>query len=76
MANTLKSRFAQGLVACAVAMAAVFALPFGTADATDVKVGAIGFVAPKYEGSDEYRVLGVPQRGGPGEPRAGGDGPR
>jgi outer membrane protein len=58
--STLKSHLTRGVVAAAAALAAVFALPSGAADATDVKVGAIGFVAPKYEGSDEYRVLGAP----------------
>ena len=47
-------------MATGTALVAVFALPFGAADATDVQVGAIGFVAPKYEGSDQYRVLGAP----------------
>lgn len=43
-----------------MALMAAVALPFGAAHATDVKVGAMGFVAPKYEGSKEYRVLGAP----------------
>lgn len=47
-----------------VLMAGVFSVAAistcGGAQAGDVKVGAIGFVAPKYEGSDEYRVIGAP----------------
>lgn len=30
------------------------------AQATDVKIGGIGIVTPKYEGSESYRVIGVP----------------
>ena len=60
MFNTLQNRLAGWIAAPAIALMAAVALPSGAAHATDIKIGAMGFVAPKYEGSDEYRVLGAP----------------
>ncbi len=60
MLNTLQNRLTGWMAAPAIALMAAVALSSGAAHATDIKIGAIGFVAPKYEGSDEYRVLGAP----------------
>ncbi len=57
MRNGLTKRFLT--IAAAAVAGAVFACA-GARAGGDIKVGGMGFVAPKYEGSDEYRVLGAP----------------
>ena len=45
------------------AFAAICAIGYpalSPASATDLKVGGIGIIAPTYEGSDSYRVIGTP----------------
>jgi outer membrane scaffolding protein for murein synthesis (MipA/OmpV family) len=52
----------QALVTAAIiSLAATFsAATVQTAAATDVKIGGIGLVTPKYEGSDSYEIIGAP----------------
>ena len=47
---------------CAVITCAsvLIAVAVGNAAATDLKIGGIGIVKPRYEGSDSYEIVGAP----------------